>query len=160
MTAERIDRLWPPPAAAIDTLCAGSRLRVAAAAAVTDHRLHRALPDPCAEFLTVIAAVGPQLGRDDPTLQQRVKQRQQLPALVLVARADPHRKRRPGRVDDQVETAARAAAERAADRAAPFFASTSDASTIARDQSLNPSASNRSCTRTSSCSHTPARRHS
>ena len=81
-------------------------------------------------------------------------------ALVLVSGPDPERERDPVGVDDQVETAARAAAQRAADLAAPFFESTSDASAIARDQSTLPSRSSSSCTRTSSCSQTPARRHS
>jgi hypothetical protein len=81
-------------------------------------------------------------------------------ALVLVPGPDPDRERDAGGVDDQVETAARAASQRAADRAAPFFASTTDASTIARDQSISPSALDSSCTRPKSRSQTPARRHS
>src|SRR5438309_12022698 len=58
-----------------------------------------------------------------------------MPLLVLVAGRESHRQRRAACVYGQVEAAAGAAAERARDLLAPFFASTSEASTITRDQS-------------------------
>jgi hypothetical protein len=133
---------------------------IARAAAAADHGFDSPQPGLGTKLLAVVAAVGPQLGRHDPTREQRVEQRQQMGPLVLVAGPDPDREGDVVRVDDQMETAARAASQRATDRVAPFFASTTDASTIARDQSTSPSASNNSCTRANSRSQTPARRHS
>jgi len=154
-----VARAGPQPVGAADRRGAVGD-GIAGAAAAADHGLDAALTELLAELVRVVAAVGPQLARDDPARSKLINKRQQLPPLVLVAGADPDRKRRPAGLDDQVETAARAAAERAADLAAPFFVSTSEASAIARDQSTNPSRSNSSCSRTSSRSQTPARRHS
>jgi hypothetical protein len=127
---------------------------------LADHWLDAAAAGLLSQFLAVVAAVCPQLCRPDPARKQRIEKRQQVRTLVLVAGPDPDRERDPARVDDQVETAARAAPERAADLATPFLLSTSDASAIARDQSTLPSRSSSSCTRSKSCSQTPARRHS
>jgi len=80
--------------------------------------------------------------------------------LVLVAGRQPDRQRRAGRVDRQVETAAGAAAEAARDLGAPLLASTSEASTIARDQSIRSASASRCCRRSSSAAQTPARSHS
>ena len=161
MSAERVARLQTLAIAADngadDEL---GRRQFAFAAARADHRLELAQPQLRTQLAAVVAAVGPQLARADATGEQFVDKRQQLPAFVLVAGPDSERERDPSGVDDQVETAAWAAAERATDLAAPFFVSTSDASTIARDQSLKPSCSNSSCTRASNRSQTPARRHS
>lgn len=160
MPAKRVECFRTAAAAAIHAPVCRGGLRVAATAAIADHRLDGPLTDLRAELVAVVAAVSPQLRRQDLSLQQPIQKRQQMRAFVLIPRPDPDPERDPARIDDQVETAARAAAERAADLAAPFFVSTNDASTIARDQSLIPSASNSCCTRTSSRSHTPARRHS
>jgi hypothetical protein len=52
-----------------------------------------------AQLLAVVAAVGPELERPHVACQQLVNQRQQMQSFVLVAGADPDRKRRPGGVD-------------------------------------------------------------
>lgn len=70
-----------------------------AASASADYRLDAAFAHLSAELVAVIAAVGPQLGWPQPAREQLVQQRQQMQAFVLVACADPDRKRRPGRVD-------------------------------------------------------------
>ena len=83
----------------------------------------------------VVAAVAVQLDRPDFAFGEQVEQRQQVAPLVLVAGREQDLERQPAGVYKQVETAARAAPERARDLRAPFFASTSEASTITRDQS-------------------------
>jgi hypothetical protein len=82
---------------------------LARSATAADHRLDAALADPLAQLLAVVAAVGPQLGRHDLAGKQRIQKRQQMRAFVLIASADADRERDPARVDDQVETTARAA---------------------------------------------------
>lgn len=76
------------------------------AAALANHRLDAARADPLPQLPAVVAAVCPQLRRADLACQQLVKQRQKLLAFVLVPGPDTDRERNPGRVDDQVETAA------------------------------------------------------
>jgi hypothetical protein len=125
-----------------------------------DHGFDAAPQQLPAQLIAVVASVGPQLRWAAAALEELVDERQQMPPLVLVARPDPNREGRAGRVYRKVEAAPRAAAERAADLLAPFFASTSEASTIARDQSANPSCSSSTRIRPSSCSHKPARSHS
>jgi hypothetical protein len=78
--------------------CAGGQ-RLVAAAWLADPRLDPTLVQRLFELARGVAAVGPQLGRLDPALQQRVDERQQVPALVLVPGRQPHLQRPPGRVD-------------------------------------------------------------
>ena len=82
-----------------------------------------------------VAAVGPQFLRLPARLGEPVEQRQQEALLVLVAGSEQRFEREPAPLDDQVEAAAGCAPECARDLFAPFFASTSEASTITRDQS-------------------------
>lgn len=91
-----------------DRVCGGW---FAAAAATADQRLDAALTNPLAQVLAVVAAVCPQLRRPDLARKQLIEKRQQRVAFVLVAGADADRERDPGRVDDQVEAAARPAAQ-------------------------------------------------
>jgi hypothetical protein len=51
------------------------------------------------QLVAVVAAVCPELSRHEATTEQLINKRQKVPPLVLVAGADPDRKRRPGRVD-------------------------------------------------------------
>jgi hypothetical protein len=78
--------------------CAG-RDRVSRPAPLADHRLDPALAQLPAQLGAVVAAVCPELSRREATHKQPVNQRQKMPPLVLVAGADPDRKRRPGSVD-------------------------------------------------------------
>jgi len=68
-----------------------------------------------------------------------------MPPFVLVAGREPHFERRPAGVYGEVVAAAGPAQERARDLLAPFFASTSEASTITRDQSSFSAAASSSC---------------
>jgi hypothetical protein len=52
-----------------------------------------------AQLGAVVAAVCPKLSRHEATSKQLVNQRQKMQPLVLVARPDPDRERRPGSVD-------------------------------------------------------------
>lgn len=70
-----------------------------AASASADHRFDAARTELPAELVAVVAAVGPQLDRPQLAREQLVEQRQQMQTFVLVAGADPDRKRRPRRVD-------------------------------------------------------------
>src|SRR3954464_12033267 len=81
----------------------------------------------------------------DAARDQGVEQRQEMLAFVLVSGPQANRERQPGRVYDEMETTAGAAAERARDLLAPFFASTSEASTITRDHSSRRAPTKRSC---------------
>src|SRR5438445_8872094 len=81
-----------------------------------------------------------------------------MPLLVLVAGRESHRQRRAACVYGQVVTAAGPAAERARDLLAPFFASTSEASTITRDQSSLSAPASCCCKRRSAASSTPDRK--
>jgi hypothetical protein len=74
----------------------------------------------------------------DITLRQVVDERQKVTALVLVAGGQPDRQRQAAGVYSEVKTASRLAQECAADLLAPFLASTKEASTITRDQSILP----------------------
>jgi hypothetical protein len=107
-----------------------------------------------------VAAVGPQLGRVDAGLRERIDQRQQVPLLVLVPGSDLDRERQPAAVDYEVETAAGRAPERARDLFAPFFASTSDASTITRDQSSRSASCSCSCSTATARWKAPRAAHS
>lgn len=67
--------------------------------APADARLDPAFAQRLFELPGVVAAVGPQLTRSDPALGKRIKQRQQMAALVLVARREPHLKGPPAPID-------------------------------------------------------------
>jgi hypothetical protein len=136
------------------------RDRLAWAALFTDARLDPARVQLRVELGRGVAAIGPQLGWGQAAIQQLIDERQQMGALVLVAWADPDRKRGAPGINDYMETASWAAAEGARDLAAPFFASASEASTITRDESVKPSRSSSSCMRSNSRSQTPAACHS
>jgi hypothetical protein len=101
-----------------------------------------------------------QLERPDLALGEQVEQRQQVALLVLVAGREQDLQRQPAGVDYEVETAAGAAAERARDLRAPFFASTSEASTITRDQSSLSASRSFFCKSTSARWKAPFRDHS
>jgi hypothetical protein len=68
-------------------------------AALADHRLDPALLQLLAERGAVVAAVGPELGREQTAREQVVDQRQQLQPLVLVPGPDADREGRPDGVD-------------------------------------------------------------
>jgi hypothetical protein len=68
-------------------------------AALADHRLDSAQPQLAAQLGAVVAAVCPKLGRHEATSEQLVNKRQKVQPLVLVAGADPDRKRRAGGID-------------------------------------------------------------
>jgi hypothetical protein len=69
------------------------------AAASADPRCDRPCAQLLAQRLRVVAAVGPQLRRSQAAGKQLVDEREQLPALVLVAGPDPDCKRRADGVD-------------------------------------------------------------
>jgi hypothetical protein len=126
---------WLPLATAPD----GARARrqgIAVAPAPADARLDRTRAQGLAERFGVVAGVGPQLGRSHTACEQLVDERKQVPPLVLAAARHPHGERGVVGVDGYVEAAAGAAPEGARDLRAPLFASTNEASTIARDQSI------------------------
>ena len=121
--------------------------RLAALSPLADAGFDPAFADLVSERLGVVAAVGPDLVGADTALGECVQQRQQVSLFVLVAGREAQRQRRPVRVYGEVVAAAGPALERARDLVAPFFASTSEASTITRDQSsLSASASSSSST--------------
>jgi hypothetical protein len=157
----RVGGAESPAAAAPDLTgrCA-QRRRLAGAARFADPGLDLACAQLLLELGGGVAAVGPQLVRFDPALEQLIDQRQQVAALVLVAGAHADRERRPVGVYDEVVAATAAAGECARDLRAPFFASTSDASTINRDQSSRPPSANSRCNTTSACANKPLRCHS
>jgi hypothetical protein len=97
--AERVGRLGSPAASAVDERVGVPGFGFAAPAAAADHRFDAACAQLPAELLAVVAAVGPELEGPQLACQQLVEQRQQVQSFVLVAGADPDRKRRPGRVD-------------------------------------------------------------
>src|SRR5437667_12853073 len=115
-----------------------------------------------AEAVAAVAAVGPDLVGLVAGGLEVVDQRQQLPALVLVAGPEPHLQRPAGGVDGEVVLAGRkAAVDRARpDQVAPFFASTSEASTTTRDQSIPPRRSSSATSSASACAQTPRSIHS
>lgn len=78
--------------------CAGGDL-LAGVAPAADPRLDPAFAQRPFELPGVVAAVGAQLTRSDPALGERIEQRQQMPALVLVARRQPHLERPPVPID-------------------------------------------------------------
>ena len=80
--------------------------------------------------------------------------------LVLVASRKPQRERQTAGVYRQLVAASGPAQERARDLLAPFFASTSEASTITRDQSSLPAAANSCCKTCSAAAKSPRRDHS
>lgn len=71
----------------------------------------------------------------DALAAEGIEERDQVAALVLVAGGEANLERVAVSVDREVVAASRPAQERARDLLAPFFASTSEASTITRDQS-------------------------
>ena len=91
---------WSGPATVGPThgRCAG-RGWLSPPATLADHRLDPALAQLAAQLGAVVAAVCPKLSRHEATSEQLINKRQQVQPLVLVAGADPDRKRRPGRVD-------------------------------------------------------------
>src|SRR5262245_35268677 len=97
------------------------------------------------ELVGEVASVGPDLERFEATRAERVEQRQQVGAFVLVAGAEADLQRDAGGVDDQVVAAAGPAQKRARDLLAPFFAVTNEQSTITRDQSKRSPAASSSC---------------
>src|SRR5206468_1784864 len=133
--------------------------RLVWAAALADAGLDLALAQRPRERARVVAAVGPDLVGPDPARRQRVEQGQQVPALVLVAGREPDLERRPAGVYCEVVAAARPAPLGARDLVAPFFASTSEASTITRDQSSRSASASCSCRTRIACSKRPRRDH-
>jgi hypothetical protein len=73
--------------------------RLPAQASPADPRLDRAGEQFLFEPLRVIATVGPQLAGLETALDQRVDQREQIPALVLVAGAETNLEWLAGRID-------------------------------------------------------------
>jgi hypothetical protein len=134
--------------------------RIPGAAPLADPGLDPAFAQGLRERARVVAAIGPELAGPDPACKERVDERQQMAALVLVASREPDRKRRPAGVYGQVVAASRGAPVRARDLRAPFFASTSEASTITRDQSSFSASASRSCKMTSASSSSPRADHS
>ena len=133
---------------------------IAGAAAFADPRLDLALAQRARKRGGVVAAVGPQLVGSDPARRERVNQRQQVASLVFVAGSEPHLKRCALRVYGEVVATSGTAAERARDLLAPFLASTSDASTITRDQSSLSEPARSVCNTTSARSSNPRPAHS
>jgi hypothetical protein len=127
---------------------------------LTDPRLDQSIAELPFERGGCIAAIGPQLAGLDAAGEQLVDQRQQMRTLVLVAGRDPDGKRCPVGVYSEVVAATGAAAQRARDLRAPFFASTSEASTLTRDQSSRPLSASSSCNTSSACTNSPRRVHS
>lgn len=142
-----------------DRRCAGGD-RFACPPWFADPRFDLALAECFVDCLGGVAAVGPQLGRPDAAGEELIDERQQVALLVFVAGGKADHKRCAVDANGKVETAARAAAERARDLLAPFFASTSEASTITRDQLSRFASRSWSCSSTSACSNSPFRDHS
>jgi hypothetical protein len=136
------------------------RDRVAGSAWLADPRLDRALAQCLLERGGGVAAVGPQLVRFDPAGKQLVDERQQVSTLVFVSAGEPRDQGRAVCVYGQVDTAAGAAPDRARDLLAPFFASTSDASTITRDQSSRSASASSSCKTDNARTNNPRPDHS
>ena len=129
--------------------------RVAAAAGFADPRLDLPLAQGLVDRFGGVAAVCPELAGPNATRQQLIHERQQMSLFVFVAGGEPHRKRGALGVYCEVETAALAAPECARDLRAPFFASTSEASTITRDQSSFPASASSSCKTLSASANSP-----
>jgi hypothetical protein len=118
---------------------------VAGAAWLADPGFDLALAQRMFDRLGGVAAVGPELARPDPLREQLIDQRDQVALLVFVSGREADRERCPVGVYGEVVAAARRAAECARDLFAPFFASTSEASTISRDQSSRPASKSSAC---------------
>jgi hypothetical protein len=127
------------------------RDRLAGLARLADPGIDLALAQCLLVRARGVAAVGPQLARLDAGLGERVEQRQQVPPLVLVSGPEQDLERDPARLDYEVEAAAGRAPERARDLLAPLFASTSEASTITRDQSSLSAPASCSCSTRIAC---------
>jgi hypothetical protein len=125
--------------------------RVAGSAWLADARLDLPLLQRLLVRARGVAAVGPQLSRLDTRLGEPVKQRQQVALLVLVSGPEQDLQGEPARFDYEVEAATGRAAERARDLLAPLFASTSEASTITRDQSSLSAPASCSCSTRIAC---------
>jgi hypothetical protein len=121
------------------------RDRVAGAPGLADPRLDPALGERDLVCLRGITAVGPQLAWVHAGFRDRIQQRQQVGPLVLVSGPEQDVERQPVRLDYEMEAAAGRPPDRAGDLFAPFFASTSDASTITRDQSSLSAPTSPSC---------------
>ena len=116
--------------------CVG-RDRLAGSAWFADPWFDLAFAECGVDCLRGVAAVGPEFVWADAACDQLVDQRQQVALLVFVAGREANCERCAVGVYGEVVAAALCAAERARDLCAPFFASTSDASTISLDQSSN-----------------------
>ena len=89
-------------------------------AASAEPRFDRAVAEGLLERERVVATVGPHLAGDEAPPDQRVDERQQMAALVLVAGRQPHLKRNAVGVYGQVIAAPGLAQERARDLRAPL----------------------------------------
>jgi hypothetical protein len=134
--------------------------RVAGAAAFADLWFDLAVAEGLFERFGGVAAVGPELAGFDLAVGELVEQWQEVALLAFVARGEADGERGAVGVYCEVEAAAWFSQECARDLLAPFFASTSEASTITRDQSSLPAAASSSCKTASARSRTPRRDHS
>ena len=96
--SERVARSGPAAVGAAHGR-GGGRDGLSGPAALADHGLDSAPPQLPAQLGTVVAAVGPQLSRQEATSEQLVDERQEVQPLVLVAGPDPDRERRAGGID-------------------------------------------------------------
>jgi len=94
------------------------------------------------------------------TLSELIQERQQVAPFVLVPGRDSGLERQPAAVYQEVDLGPGLAAQRARDLLAPFFASTSDASAITRDQSKRSCSASWSCNTTNTRSKRPRCCHS
>lgn len=136
--------------------------RVAGAAAFADLGCDAALAEGAAEWVAAVAAVGPDLFGLVAGVAECVDEWEQVRALVLVPGAEPDLERPAVRLDCEVVFAGwEAAVDRAGpDQVAPFFASTSEASTTTRDQSSLCAFSSSLTRSASTCGQTPRSIHS
>ena len=134
--------------------------RVAGPSWLADPRSDPALAERLLVRAGGVAAVGPELVRLDADFGERVEQWQQVAPLVLVSGAEQDLERDPARLDYDVEAAAGRAPECARDLLAPLFASTSEASTITRDQSSLSAPASCPCSTRIACWNKPRRDHS
>lgn len=96
--SERIARPWAAAVRAAHGRCAG-RGGLSRPAALADHRLDSTPAQLAAQLGAVVAAVCPELSRQEAASEQLVNQRQEMQPLVFVAGADPNRERPTGGVD-------------------------------------------------------------
>jgi hypothetical protein len=134
--------------------------RVARSAWLADARADPALGECLFVGAWGVAAVGPEFVGLDADFGELVEQWQQVAPLVLVSGPEQDLERDPARLDYDVEAAAGRAPERARDLLAPFLASTSEASTITRDQSSLFASASCSCKTRIARWNKPRRDHS